>query len=121
MSSHAVIEIKAFVPSKDFELSKKFYSDLGFALKWSSDRLTYLVCETSSFLLQNFYIKERAENFMVHMLVDNADEWWSGFNENNIAAKYNVDIGDPEDRDWDIRDFTLIDPSGVLWRNGNVI
>ena len=25
-----VVEIKAFVPAKDFELSKRFYADLGF-------------------------------------------------------------------------------------------
>ena len=30
MSNLAVTEIKAFVPSKNFELSKQFYKDLGF-------------------------------------------------------------------------------------------
>ena len=27
-----VTEIKAFVPAKDFELSKRFYQDLGFTI-----------------------------------------------------------------------------------------
>jgi predicted lactoylglutathione lyase len=30
MSSLATVEIKAFVPASDFDLSKKFYRDLGF-------------------------------------------------------------------------------------------
>jgi hypothetical protein len=33
--------IKAFVPAKDFELSKRFYADLGFELAWSSGDLAY--------------------------------------------------------------------------------
>ncbi len=33
------VEIKAFVPARDFELSKRFYEDLGFSVAWSSDDL----------------------------------------------------------------------------------
>jgi predicted lactoylglutathione lyase len=46
-------EIKAFVPAKDFELSKRFYSDIGFTVGWSSDDLAYLSAGNASFLLQN--------------------------------------------------------------------
>jgi predicted lactoylglutathione lyase len=31
------IEIKAFVPARDFALSRQFYQDLGFTVAWSSD------------------------------------------------------------------------------------
>jgi hypothetical protein len=33
-----------------------------------------------------------------------------------IAAKYGVDIGPPEDREWKMRDFVMFDPCGVVWR-----
>ena len=36
MGNMATVEIKAFVPSKDFELSKNFYTELGFTVAWSS-------------------------------------------------------------------------------------
>lgn len=121
MQDYGVIEIKAFVPSKDFELSKKFYSDIGCEMKWSSDQLAYFMFGNSSFLLQNFYVKEHAENFMMHVLVNNTDDWCSRIKENNIENKYRVTVGEPEDRDWGIRDFTVTDPSGVLWRIGNII
>jgi predicted lactoylglutathione lyase len=29
------VEIKAFVPARDFALSKDFYEDLGFTVAWS--------------------------------------------------------------------------------------
>ncbi|MBN68215.1 MAG: hypothetical protein CME32_02890, partial [Gimesia sp.] len=50
-------ELKAFVPAQDFELSKRFYSDLGFQIPWSSDELAYLHCGNCTFLLQKFYVK----------------------------------------------------------------
>jgi predicted lactoylglutathione lyase len=36
MPNLRITEIKAFVPAKDFELSKRFYKDLGFTM--SSER-----------------------------------------------------------------------------------
>jgi uncharacterized glyoxalase superfamily protein PhnB len=33
-----------------------------------------------------------------------------------IAEKDNVKVTEPEQRLWRMRDFILIDPSGVLWR-----
>ena len=35
------VEIKAFVPAKDFELSKKFYQDLGFTMASSPSLFRY--------------------------------------------------------------------------------
>jgi catechol 2,3-dioxygenase-like lactoylglutathione lyase family enzyme len=69
MGDMTTIEAKAFVPAKDFDLSKRFYQDLGFELAWSSDDLAYFRHGNSSFLLQNFYKKEHAANFMMHLLV----------------------------------------------------
>ena len=57
----------------------------------------------------------------MHVLVNNTDDWCSRIKENNIENKYRVTVGEPEDRDWGIRDFTVTDPSGVLWRIGNII
>jgi uncharacterized glyoxalase superfamily protein PhnB len=42
--------------------------------------------------------------------------WWEQLQAQQISQKYGVAIGPPEDRDWGMRDFTLFDPSGVLWR-----
>jgi catechol 2,3-dioxygenase-like lactoylglutathione lyase family enzyme len=49
MRDLTAIEIKAFVPAKDFELSKSFYSDLGFTVAWSSEGLAYIRHGNTSF------------------------------------------------------------------------
>jgi len=76
MTNMATVEIKAFVPARDFGLSKRFYQDLGFTLAWSDDDLAYFRHGNSSFLLQNFFNEEAARNFMMHLLVEDLDAWW---------------------------------------------
>jgi len=121
MQNMTAIEVKAFVPSKDFDLSKRFYQDLGFDLGWSSDELAYFHHGNSSFLLQNFYVKEHADNFMMHLLVEDVEAWWGHVRDSGLAAKYGVRADGPEDRPWGIRDFIIVDPTGVLWRIGQNI
>jgi uncharacterized glyoxalase superfamily protein PhnB len=117
----ATIEVKAFVPARDFDLSKQFYQDLGFDMAWSSDALAYFCHGDSSFLLQNYYVKEHADNFMMHLLVEDVDAWWKHVEAQGIASKYGIKTEPPEDRDWGLRDFILVDPTGVLWRIGQDI
>lgn len=117
----ATIEIKAFVPARDFDLSRRFYQDLGFALVWASDDLAYFQAGATAFLLQRFYVKEHAENFMMHLLVEDVAAWWRHVDGQALGAKYGVRVLPPEDRPWGIRDFTIDDPTGVLWRIGQRI
>lgn len=116
MDQLETIELKAFVPAKDFALSQRFYEDLGFQIPWTSDELAYLHFGNCTFLLQNFYEKALAENFMMHLSVKSVDAWWEHVQNQKIAEKYNVKVTEPEQRPWKMRDFVLIDPSGVLWR-----
>src|SRR5690242_10858 len=69
MAGLEAVEIKAFVPARDFALSMQFYQDLGFAIAWSDSDLAYLRVGDCSFLLQNFYEPRHAGNFMMHLLV----------------------------------------------------
>jgi uncharacterized glyoxalase superfamily protein PhnB len=113
------VEIKAFVPAQDFALSMRFYQSIGFSVAWSSDALAEFRHGDTSFLLQNFFIKEHAHNFQMHFLVKSADDWHSRFKSLRIAEEFGVAIDEPQDRPWGMRDFTLSDPSGVLWRIGH--
>jgi catechol 2,3-dioxygenase-like lactoylglutathione lyase family enzyme len=121
MTNLATVEIKAFVPAKDFELSKRFYVDMGFELAWSSDNLAYFHASGSSFLLQRFYVKEHADNFMMHMQVEDVESWWRHVCSIQLSKKYGVRVLPPADRPWGMRDFTVDDPTGVLWRIGQTI
>ena len=50
----------------------------------------------------------------MHLLVSDADAWYA--RARVVAAEFGVAVGEPADRPWAMRDFTLLDPSGVLWR-----
>src|SRR6266481_7097634 len=121
MQDMTSVEVKAYVPSKDFALSKRFYQDLGFDLVWSSEDLAYLRRGASSFLLQNFYKKEHADNFMMHLLVEDVDAWWNHVEAQGLMGKYGVNAEPPSDKPWGLRDFVIVDPTGVLWRVGQNI
>jgi uncharacterized glyoxalase superfamily protein PhnB len=94
---------------------------MGFELAWSSDDLAYFHAGGPSFLLQRFYVKEHADNFMMHMHVEDVESWWRHVCLKQLDTKYGVRVLPPADRPWGIRDFTVDDPTGVLWRIGQTI
>ena len=110
------IEIKAFVPSKDYELSKRFYQDLGFELASDTNGIAYFKSCNSSFLLQDFYEEMHAKNFVMHLLVEDIEQFHSKLKNSTIEEKYKIQISDIEKQPWGMYDFIVIDPSGVLWR-----
>ena len=112
----STVEIKAFVPAQDFARSTAFYEALGFTCASVNNGIAYFRCGESSFLLQDFFVREHADNFQMHLLVERVDDWHE--RAQAVAERFDVRIGDPEDRPWGMRDFTLFDPSGVLWRIG---
>jgi hypothetical protein len=89
---------------------------LGFTIASSDSDIAYLHCGECSFLLQNFYNPEHAGNFMMHLLVADVEAWWRHVEKVQLAAKYDVRAEPPGDRPWGMRDFTIADPTGVLWR-----
>jgi catechol 2,3-dioxygenase-like lactoylglutathione lyase family enzyme len=111
-----VVEIKAFVPARDYALSLRFYADMGFTLASDTDGVAYFHHGSAAFLLQRFYDQRHAGNFVMHLLVEDVHAWWQRLNDRAVAATYNVSLTLPELRPWGMRDFTLTDPSGVLWR-----
>ena len=110
----AVVEVKAFVPAKNFALSMEFYEALGFTRASVFEDIAYFHCGESSFLLQDFFVQEHAANYQMHLLVENVDAWHE--KAKAVAARFNVKVGEPQNQPWAMRDFTLFDPSGVLWR-----
>ena len=119
MHNNAALEINAFVPARDFELSQAFYQDLGFKVRAVEDGIAYVEYQRCSFLLQDYFIKEHANNCVMHLLVQSADDWWQKMQQKDISRRYRVAISKPEDRPWNFRDFVVYDPSGVLWLIGN--
>lgn len=116
MVPSGVTDIKAFVPARDLELSKSFYSDLGFTINFSNDQIAEVQIGSFRFLLQKFYVAEHAGNFMMSMSVDDADAWWEYIHQKEFTRKYpGMMCKSPEMQPWGLRILYLSDPTGVLW------
>ena len=111
-----VIAMRPFVPAKDFSVSTRFYSDVGFRIESLGDKLAELYLGDYSFILQDYYVEDWAGNFMMHMLVDDLDRWWQHIVPLDLAARYAVQAPRPPKREnWGLDVIYVFDPSGVLW------
>lgn len=113
-----ITEIKAFVPAKDFALSKRFYADLGFQQKSEGGGVAYFALGQHAFLLQDYYTQEFAENLALHILVEDVQAWARHVAERGIAERYGVRVTAVTEQAWGITDFTVTDPCGVCWTIG---
>jgi len=116
MEHSRVVDLNAFVPARDFDLSKRFYSELGFALVWGNEEIAQFQIGSFRFLLQKFFVKEHAGNFMMSLMVEDADEWWDHVVRTGLQEKYSLHMAKPPAmQPWGIRVLYLSDPTGVLW------
>ncbi|MBK6733973.1 MAG: glyoxalase [bacterium] len=106
---------RPFLPAKDFSLSKRFYEALGFT-KVLDDEVAIFGIGASSFVLQNYFQKDWAENFMMQLMVDDLDAWWTHMSSLDLPASFGVPAPKPPTvQPWGLRIAYLVDPSGVLW------
>ena len=69
-------DISAFVPARDFELSKRFYRALGWETIDVGPGLALVtVADHQRFYVQDYYLKEFADNSMLHITVESASDW----------------------------------------------
>jgi hypothetical protein len=50
--------VRLVLPAKDFEISKRFYTDLGFEPRELTESLVEMRLSAILFLLQNYYVKD---------------------------------------------------------------
>ena len=69
--------LEPFVPSgSDFQNSKELFLELGFKINWDTGGYIGYERDGCKFILQEFDNKVFAENFMISVKVDNAEEFW---------------------------------------------
>ena len=115
MSNLNVADIRIFVPAKDFEISKAFYLDLGWKLIWGDDHLAVMEIANQRFYLQNYYVKDWAENFMFHVSVDDTDAWKQHVSKLIENNKYpGTKVEGPKQESYGALVTYVWDPSGIL-------
>jgi len=107
---------RPFLPAKEFETSLRFYKEIGFEEYRLGDALAELSLGTHAFLLQGYYVKEWAENTVMHVLVHDVDSWWQHINSLDLAKRFGVSPpAAPRVEPWGLTVAYVFDPSGVLW------
>ncbi len=107
--------MRAFVPAQDFDLSKSFYEALGFEKVLDGEVAIFNV-GSGGFILQRYYQKDWAENFMMQLMVDDLDAWFQHIESLDLPSKFGVKAPKPPAvQPWGLRIAYVVDPSGVLW------
>ena len=110
------LSIRAFLPARDLAVSRRFYQDLGFQELWGDDSACGMQLDGCGIILQRFYVKDHAENFMMSLNVENVDAWWRHIEASGLREKYGLGMArPPEMQPWGFRVLYLTDPTGVLW------
>jgi len=111
-----VIAMRPYVSAKHFETSLQFYTDMGFRPFRLGEGIASMHLGPFAFLLQDRYVKDWADNFMMHLLVQDLDAWWAHINGLDLDKRYGVKApAEPKLQSWGLIVGYVWDPSGVLW------
>jgi len=107
--------LEPFVPSgNNVEGSKQLFQELGFKITWDTGGYTGFEKDGCKFILQQNNNKEFAENFMISVKIDNAEEFWKFAVEKKIPERFGIRITTPTQQPYG-KEVNLIDIAGVCW------
>ncbi|MGE0442106.1 MAG: glyoxalase [Gemmatimonadales bacterium] len=106
---------RPFLPTRDFEVSKRFYEAVGFEKVLDSEVAVFRA-GSGGFILQRRYHKGWADNCMMQLMVDDLDAWWAHLVTLDLPGRFGVQPPkEPAMQPWGLRVAYLVDPCGVLW------
>ena len=107
--------LEPFVPSgANFEGSKQFFRELGFTINWDAGDYVGFEKDGCKFILQKYENKDFAENFMISVKIDNAEEFYKFVTDKKLPEKFGIRISKPEQQPYGI-EVNIIDIAGVCW------
>jgi hypothetical protein len=119
--NYNIKSIRAFIGAKNYEVSRRFYHDLGFEEIPVLHNMTYFRLGDFGFYLQDAYVKDWIENTMIFMEVEDLQKHLTHIQSLQLDTKYeNVRITKIHYNDWG-NEFFIYDPSGVLWHIGEFV
>ena len=115
---HKAKSIRPFIGAKNYEVSRKFYLDLGFRESILSQNMSYFNTDEIGFYLQDAFVKDWIDNSMIFMEVADVKQFWAELVALDLPSKYDqVKLVPIRELPWG-RECFLHDPSGVLWHFG---
>lgn len=113
--AQTVKAMRPMAPARDFATSRRFYEELGFRPEVLADGLVEMHLGEYSFILQDYYVEQWANNLVFHMRVSDVKLWWSRIISLKLAERYGIRAKGPHPESWGMV-ADILDPSGVLWR-----
>jgi len=109
------LSLEPFVPSgSNFEGSKQLFLELGFTINWDAGDYVGFQRDECRFILQKYENKDFAENFMISVKIDNANEFWQFVTDKKLPEKFGIRIARPTQQPYGL-EVNLIDIAGVCW------
>lgn len=108
-------DVRPFVPAKDFRISRDFYLALGWKAEWSDENLALLANAGHRFYLQRYYVREWAENAMLHVTVADSRACHSRIAEVLATGRFpGARVAPPKQEPYGALVTYAWDPAGVL-------
>lgn len=107
----------AFVPAKDFQLSSRFYEDIGFTKAAATEKSAQYVMQGYGFWLQDYYVDAWAGNSMLCLYVEDIHAWARHLEGLDLLGRYGSTarvLAAPHPQEGGIM-MQFCDPAGVLW------
>lgn len=109
----SINNLKVYTPAKDFDESKRFYSALGFELTEAWGGSVDCKLGNAEFRLQNYYVEDWANNFMMLFSVDDVQAWYEHARSTIESGNFDARVSEPE-MIGDTMICHVWDPSGIL-------
>lgn len=116
MPAPSATDLRPFIPARDFALSKRFYAALGWDTRDVADGMALVTLGPEQhFYIQDYYLKDVAENAMLHVTVDDAHAWYR-----HVSSALDADafpgarVQPPTPQSYGALVVFVHDPSGVL-------
>lgn len=115
MEKLRISDIKTFIGSKDYAVSRDFYVALGWKLNFDGGDLAELELGNCRFYLQKYYQKQWCHNSMLHITVQDAQAWYEHVAAVLEKRKYGAArVQSPKMQDYGAIVTFVWDPAGVL-------
>lgn len=102
-----------YLPAKDYYRSSEFYQAMGFTQLFIAQEFSEMKNNHLSFYLQDFFVKELAENLMFEIKVENLNEFYSHMQTVKVVFS-EIKVGEISTNGQSL-EFNVWDPCGVLW------
>ena len=115
MTDLKLTDVRPFIGSQDFDISKAFYEALGWKTEYLDDQLALMANGDQRFYLQRYYQKDWLENTMLHVTVADAAACHAQIAAVLATGHYgDARVAPPKQEDYGALVTYVWDPGGVL-------